>query len=130
MSNTENLDSSSFGLENQKNAESASTPRIVFEKTLEDGCTIRLCGEVGLPSAVRLKALLLEWLAAYQKFDLDLSEVSVSDVTLMQLILATELESPARKGALVSKISPAADEKARSVGFAGFPGLSSRDKRN
>lgn len=87
-------------------------------------------GEVGLESAGQLKTLLLESLASQKKFELDLADIRVWDITLMQLILATELESPDCQGRIVSKVSAQADEMARSAGFARFPGVPSQSGLN
>ncbi len=98
MPNTANVDSPSFAVDDGKDIGSAA--RIILDKTDEDHWTLRVCGEVGLESADQLKTLLLESLASSKKFELDLTDVCVWDVTLMQLVLATERESPACQGRL------------------------------
>ena len=108
---------------------SARNPSIDLESR-DSSWTLRLSGEVGLESCARLKEMVLEALLSEKKPVFDLTDVSLTDVTLLQLIVATELESPGNEGKLVRQISDQARETARSAGFVDFPGSFIKDERN
>jgi anti-anti-sigma regulatory factor len=79
---------------------------------------VSLEGQVTITSALELKDLLLEWLAAGKNLELDLQRAEDIDITIMQLLCAASREA-ARTGAGISGCaSGVAFEAVRGAGFA------------
>lgn len=84
---------------------------------------IRMGGQVTISSAEELKALLLEWLAAGKRLELDLDAVEEIDVTIMQLLWTASREAAQTGLEIVSHASSAALDAAHISGFDQMPGF-------
>lgn len=88
---------------------------------------IRLEDELNVTSAVDLKNVLLEGLAAGKELHLDLERVTEIDITVMQLLWAAGCEAERTGATIIGRVSDAAAAAAREAGFERFPGTAVQD---
>ena len=93
----------------------------------ESRWVISLEGQISVTSAVELKTLLLECLAAGKDLELDLERAEELDVTIMQLFWAAAREATRTGAGIAGRASATAITAVREAGFAGMPGFSFAD---
>lgn len=84
---------------------------------------LRLDGGFGMASVAELRARLLEGLASAKAMELDLSQATEIDITVLQLLWAAGNAAAREKRAFVSRATEALSDFARAAGFESFPGV-------
>ena len=104
----------------------------VMQVTLEKhelGWRIRMDGNVTVSSAQELKEMLLEWLAARMRLELDLDSAEEIDVTILQLLWAASREAAHAGIEIAIHASPAVLAAVHESGFDQMSGLGIRSSR-
>jgi anti-anti-sigma regulatory factor len=105
-------------------AKESSLPVVLEE--LEDCVLIRLQGECGLASAVELKRLLLEGLAAGKSLRLNMAGLEEIDFAAMQLLWAAGREALRGGAAIDVRLPEPVASALRDAGLEQIPGLTLR----